>query len=136
MSGNKPKLNYYVIDGPVPICSGFNGEFLNDSSRSLVLNLCFCKESNTNIVEQVSFEVTFRVLSSSPFDLIIGRRTIKQFKLGLLLPSHFFDKETVVSILGAKHPFSPVHIMVDRLLVVRGTITAKHHSLWPPTLLL
>ena len=67
----------------MPICSGLNGECLNISSRSLVLNVCFCKESNTNVVEHVSFEVAFRVLPSSPFDLIIGRNTIKQFKLGL-----------------------------------------------------
>jgi hypothetical protein len=32
------------------------------------------------------------------------------------LPSHFFDKETVVSILGAKHPFLPDQIMVDRFV--------------------
>ena len=93
MSENKPKLNFMVIDGPMPICSGLNGEFLNDSSRSLVLNVCFCKESNTSVVNEISFEANFRVLPSSPFDLIIGRSTIKQFKLGLLLPSHFFDKE-------------------------------------------
>ena len=61
MSGNKPNFNFIFIDGPMPICSGLNGECLNTSSRSLVLNVCFCKESNTNVVEHVSFEVTFRV---------------------------------------------------------------------------
>ena len=65
---------------------------------------------------QVLLMVNFRVLPSSPFDLIIGRSTIKLFKLGLLLPSHFFDEETSVTIRGATHPFSPVHIMVDRLI--------------------
>ena len=74
----------------------------------------FCKESNTNVVTKISFEANFRVLPLSPFDLIIGRKTIKQFKLGLLLPSHFFDEETAVAIRGATHPFSPVPIMVDR----------------------
>ena len=62
MSGNKPKINYLVIDGPMPICSGLNGECIDTSSRSLVLNVCFCKESDTNVVDNISFEANFRVL--------------------------------------------------------------------------
>ena len=58
MSGNKPKLNYLVVDGPMPICSGLDGEYIDDSSRSVVLNVYFCKESNTDVVDKVSFEVT------------------------------------------------------------------------------
>ena len=30
MSGNKPKFNFIVIDGPMPICSGLDGECFND----------------------------------------------------------------------------------------------------------
>ena len=56
MSGNKPKLNYLVIDGLMPICSGLNGDCIDTSSRSLVLNVCFCKESKTNVVIKNSFE--------------------------------------------------------------------------------
>jgi hypothetical protein len=98
----------------MPICSGLDGECIDTSSRPLVLNVCFCKESNTNVVNNISFEANFRVLPSSPFDLIIGRKTIKQFKLGLLLPSHFFDEETCVAIRGATHPLSPIPIMEER----------------------
>ena len=54
----------------------------------------------------------YRSLPNIPFDLIIGRDTIKDFNLGALLPSHFFSEDVapVILSLHTTHPLLLEHI--------------------------
>ena len=49
----------------------------------------------------------------SPFNLIIGRDTIKKFNLVFAFPSHFFSQDTVREMQDTTHLLSPLPIPVD-----------------------
>ena len=91
-----------------PICSGLDGTCSDISAQTLLLNVLLNKELNLSCINPstFSFQIAVRVLSESPFDLIIGRETIKTFNLGLMLPSHFFNDEVSRAILETTHPLS------------------------------
>jgi hypothetical protein len=59
--------------------------------------MSFCKESNNYVCDKI-VTAEFRILSDTPFDLIIGRSTTKKFKLSLVLPSHFFLTCVIVNL--------------------------------------
>ena len=58
-----------------------------------------------------------RVLPKTPFELILGRKTIKEFNLALLVPSHFFSDNVAEGIINTTHPLllsaKPVHGVVS-----------------------
>jgi hypothetical protein len=63
----------------LPICSGLDG-CISISAQTYKLNVSFTCENKTLI----SFYAQVRVLPNTPFDLIIGRKTIKENSLALL----------------------------------------------------
>ena len=101
-------LSNLAVDRPLatPICSGLDGTCSDIPAQTLLLNVIFDKEFNLSCAIQptFSFQIAVRVLTDSPFDLIIGRETLKNFNLGLLLPSHFFNEEVSRAILDTTHP--------------------------------
>ena len=100
-------LNYSVDRLRLPICSGVDGTCTNIAVSSLNLNFSFQNESlNVNNFNTLtsSFDTLCRVLPTSPFDVIIGRETIKNFNLAYFLPTHFYNEEMVLWILSTTHP--------------------------------
>jgi hypothetical protein len=48
----------------------------------------------TNLLE--SFEILVFILPKTPIDIIIGRKTIKQQRLSITVPSHFEDQKHLI----------------------------------------
>ena len=117
MSPNKGNFNLFVIDRPhsSPVCSGLDSKCSDFSAKFITLDVSFCKESNTSICDKFTFQSDFRILAETPFDMIIGRETIKKFRLGLVLPSHFIDEEVSQVIIRHYNPLLPGPITVDSL---------------------
>ena len=104
------------VDGlRLPICSGLDGECYSVSALTHLLLITFISENNTSF----SFSARFRVLPKTPFDIIIGRNTIKEFNLAYLSPSHFFKKDVVTDILSTTHPLLP------RSMPVYGSVSSE-----------
>jgi transposase InsO family protein len=103
----------------LPICSGLNNRYTEISLVNHTLTISFVSE-NLNILDfdksVVSFSAQFRVLPETPFDLIIGKETIKYFNLPLLLPSHFFEVDSIKDIQRATHPLLPRSMLLHGLV--------------------
>jgi transposase InsO family protein len=109
-------INSFSVDGPrLPICSGLDSECVNISAKTHVLLIKISCENK----KPFSFSATFRVLPTTPFDLIIGRETIKNFNLALLLPSHFFADDLVPCMMRTTHP------CLSKPILVHGSISGE-----------
>ena len=108
-------LSNLAVDRPLatPICSGLDGTCSDIPAQTLIKNL------SCAIQPTFSFQIAVRVLTDSPFDLIIGRETVKNFNLGMLLPSHFFNEEVSRAILDTTHP------LLLRSKSVHGTLSSE-----------
>ena len=92
------------VDRPrLPICSGLDNVCYDYISVTYKLVISFITELDTPF----SFIADFRLLPKSPFDLIIGRETIKDTNLGVLVPSHFVSEE-IASLILALHTTHPL----------------------------
>jgi hypothetical protein len=85
---NKLNAKHLIVHTNTTICSGFNNE-CNDNFPSLIINISYINET-TNLLE--NFETLVFILPKTPIDLIIGRKTIKQQRLTITVPSHFEDQ--------------------------------------------
>jgi transposase InsO family protein len=91
----------FSVDGPrLPICSGLDSECVLIPATTYNLLIKFSLENEKTF----SFSALFRILPNTPFDLIIGRETIKQFNLALMLPSHFFKDDLLSCMQRTTHP--------------------------------
>ena len=91
------------VDRPrLPICSGLYKVCYDYISVTYKLVISFITEIGTTF----SFIADFRLLPKSPFDLIIGRDTIKDTNLGILVPSHFFP-EVIAPLILTLHTTHP-----------------------------
>jgi hypothetical protein len=103
----------------LPICSGLNNRCTEISLVNHTLTISFVSE-NLNILDfdqsVFSFSAQFRVLPETPFDLIIGKETIKYFNLPLVLPSHFFKVDSIKDIQRATHPLLPRSMLLHGLV--------------------
>ena len=98
---------HQTVDGPiVPICSGLDGSYYNVPAETYMLKVEFQKEhtSNTSSNDTSSLVAHFRILPKSPFPMILGRETIKEFNLVLAFPSHF-----LVMVLSKKCWTLPIY---------------------------
>ncbi len=92
------------VDGPrLPICSGLDSECVLIPAKTYNLLIKFSLENE----EPFSFSAPFRILPSTPFDLIIGRESIKEYNLALMLPSHFFKDDLLSCMQRTTHPCLP-----------------------------
>jgi hypothetical protein len=115
-------MNSLSVDGPrLPICSGLDSECINNSAQTHLLLIKISCENK----KPFSFSAAFRVLPTTPFDLIIGLETIKLFNLALLLPSHFFANDIVPCMLRTTHPCLSKPKLGGQL-AVRRTTEVKH----------
>jgi transposase InsO family protein len=129
LAGNFISLNTFTNLGgdpsrPVdrlrlPICSGLNNRCTEISLVNHAVNISFVSE-NLNLIDfdqaVFSFSANFRILPETPFDIIIGKETIKYFNLPLVLPSHFFRVDSVKDIQKATHPLLPRSMLVHGLV--------------------
>jgi hypothetical protein len=92
---NKLNAKHLIVHTNTTICSGFNNE-CNDNFPSLKINLS-CINERFNLLENVQTLVF--ILPTTPIDLIIGRKTIKQHLFSKTVPSHFeVQKKLIESI--------------------------------------
>jgi hypothetical protein len=101
-----------TVDRPdsSPVCSGLNNACTNVSNIVHKLSISLINENKNNIdftSSLFSFFANVRILSNTPFDFIIGKETIKEFNLPLVLPSHFFNDDSIMGIQRATHPLLP-----------------------------
>ena len=105
-------INSISVDRPnsSPVCSRLNNACIHIPNIVHKLSISLLAENKNNIdftSSLFSFFADVRILSITPFALIIGKETIKEFNLPLLLPSHFFRNDSVGDILRATHPLLP-----------------------------
>ena len=108
-------FNQSSVDGPrLPICSGLDNSCTNVPVQAVKLLISFVSENEN---KTFSFVTSCRVLPKTPFGLILGRKTIKEFNLALLVPSHFFSEKVAQGIIDTTHPLllsaNPVHGVVS-----------------------
>jgi transposase InsO family protein len=104
--------NTISVDRPdsSPVCSGLNNDctYVSNIVHKLSISLITENINNTDFLSSLfSFFADVRILSNTPFDLIIGLETIKEFNLPLVLPSHFFNSDSIGEIQRATYPLSP-----------------------------
>jgi hypothetical protein len=94
----------------LPICSGLDNVCTDVSNVVYNLSISLVSESLTNndfTSNLFSFFADVKVLPNTPFDMIIGKRTIKKYILPLVLPSQFFDDDCVGDIQSTTHSLLP-----------------------------
>ena len=101
---------------------GLDNSCTNVPVRAAKLKISFVSENKTPF----SFVTICRVLPKTPFELILGRKTIKEFNLALLVPSHFFSDNVAEGIINTTHPLLLSAKPVTVSLVVRRTTEVKH----------
>lgn len=109
----------------LPICSGLNNRCIDISLVDHTLNISFVTETinNFDLLSRVfSFSAQFKILPETPFDLIIGKETIKSFNLPLVLPSHFFEVDTVKEIQRATSSLLP------KSMLLHGTVSGEKNN--------
>jgi transposase InsO family protein len=72
------------------VCSGLDNT-CNESLGAITLTILFVNEVTKN---SEILTLPFSILAKSPIDIIIGRKTIKEFDLASKLPSHFYASKT------------------------------------------
>ena len=81
-------INYVEVNiNEKHICSGLDNN-CSLTLGSIAISLCFKNEINNS---NEFINIVFKVLKKSPIDIIIGRQSIKTYKMVSKLPSHFFD---------------------------------------------
>jgi hypothetical protein len=105
----------------LPICNGLDNICTDISVVAYKLIISFVyRNYNTSFDNSVfSFVLTVRVLPDTPFDMLTGKEKIKKLNLPLVLPSHFFNKDSLRNIQRATIPLLP------RSMLLHGTVSGE-----------
>jgi transposase InsO family protein len=122
------------VDGPsTPICSGLNNDCTHVRTFVYKLSVSILNENYVNnpantFPEYFSFSIVVKVLPNTPFDLIIGKETIKKYNLPLILLSHFLSKDSIRMIKGATHPLLPGATLLHGLVSGEKDNSSQAHT--------
>jgi transposase InsO family protein len=102
--------NYAVDSGLVmPICSGLDNSCTVIPNVTYTLSISLVNENFVNNLvssfpEIFTFQMVVKVLPNTPFDLVIGKETIKKYDLPFVIPSHFFSRDTIQKATKSSSP--------------------------------